>query len=188
MSSSRDCVTLANAITSANLVAGFLGLLAVLNGDFAVAALLVAIGALCDLVDGPVARRGRQDEGFGATLDSLADLLSFGVVPAMALYAGALHELPVVGLAAAVGFLLAGAWRLARFPLVKQSTCFVGLPIPVAGLLMMLSVLSHAQAPLVLGTALAAGALMISTVPFPNLAGSWRGAVAILHAADPRRR
>lgn len=163
---------LANAITSASLVAGFLALIAAARSTVAHAAVLVAVAAVLDSVDGAVARRTGGDTAFGANLDSLADLVSFGVVPATALYLRSLHTLPVLGLAACLGFLLAGAWRLARFPLVKQSAHFVGLPIPVAGIVVMLVLLwGPGPVPVAIAT-VAAAALMVSTLPFPTVSGA----------------
>jgi CDP-diacylglycerol--serine O-phosphatidyltransferase len=158
--------------TSGNLVAGFLALLMVAQSNFLQAAVLVVIAAGFDLIDGAIARHHSTAGDFGCNLDSLADLVSFGAVPAFALYLSTLYALPVVGLVACVGFLLCGALRLARFPLVKSSNHFVGLPIPPAGLAVVgmaflgLPVLPAAA------IALALGVLMISTVPFPTTSPS----------------
>ena len=186
MTPSRDFVTPANALTSANLAAGFLALLAVLDGNAVTAAVLVTAGALFDVLDGPLARRGGEDHGFGATLDSLADLVSFGVVPAMSLYLMSLHVLPGLGLAACLAYLLAGAWRLARFPLVKDRGHFVGVPIPVAGVTVMFAVLGGPDVALALTMALAASVLMISSVPFPRAVVGLRWATAVLPAVARR--
>jgi CDP-diacylglycerol--serine O-phosphatidyltransferase len=183
----RDLVTLPNALTSAALVAGFLGLLAAVGDDLVQAAGLVTLAAVLDSLDGAVARRGAVDHAFGANLDSLADLVSFGVVPAMALYVGPLHALPVLGLAGCLGFLLAGTWRLARFPLVKHSDHFVGLPIPVAGVLVMLILLWRPSAGLALLLAVTASVLMISTQPFPTFPAACKWAVATVYAPHRRR-
>ncbi len=72
------------------------------------AACLSALAAVFDALDGPVARRMRTDGKFGANLDFLADLVSFGAALALALYWNSQHDLPVVGLAACLGFFFAG--------------------------------------------------------------------------------
>jgi CDP-diacylglycerol--serine O-phosphatidyltransferase len=176
----RELVTWPNLLTSGNLAAGFLGIVVVSKEmDIRLALALVVLAAVFDSLDGFVARRTNADGAFGANLDSLSDLVSFGVVPAMALYAGQVHSLPVVGLACALAFVLCGGWRLARFPLVKTSHSFVGLPIPPTGIAVVALAL-WAPSPLVaLVAAAALSALMISAVPFPTLAMCARGAATV---------
>ncbi len=187
MTRTRDLVTLANLITSASVVSAFLGLVAAARGDVVEATTFVVFAAVFDFLDGAAARRGPDDYGFGSNLDSLADVVAFGVVPAMALYVGPLHDLPVLGVAGSVSFLLAGAWRLARFPLVRRADHFVGLPIPVAGVVVMLVLLWRPGAALALLVSAAASALMVSTLPFPTFPGARRGASAVLVGAERRR-
>ncbi len=165
----KDLVTPANAITTGNLVAGFLALVVAAEGRLALAAVLIGVAATCDALDGLVARRTRSECMFGGRLDSLADLISFGAAPAMMLYAGDLRALPVAGLAACVAFFVCGAWRLARFSLVENRHHFVGLPIPPAGVIAMVLALSAAPALVVAVIATVLAALMISTIPFPTL-------------------
>ncbi len=167
--SMRQYVTVANVITSGNLTAGFLALLAIMQGRFLTALGLIALAAVFDLVDGPLARRHGSAETFGTNLDSLADLVSFGAAPALAIYVGSLHDLPVAGVAACLAFLLAGAWRLARFPLCKDDCYFVGFPVPVAGVLVGLLAASRAQSPVTLPLVLALSTLMVSTIRFPTV-------------------
>ncbi len=160
----------ANALTSGNLVCGFLGLILASQGEFGWAAGLVGLGAGLDAVDGIVARHGdRDDEGFGADLDSLADMLTFGATPAMMLYLSLLHDIHIAGIAVCLGFVLCGAWRLARFPLVASPRRYVGLPIPAAGVTaaIVAAVAPPADLALVIATFLTM--LMISEVPFPTL-------------------
>jgi CDP-diacylglycerol--serine O-phosphatidyltransferase len=87
----RHFLTPANAITSAGLAAGFLGLLAIIDAQILQATIWVILAAVLDSLDGAVARRRSGDHTFGANLDSLPDMVSFGVVPAMALHLGPLH-------------------------------------------------------------------------------------------------
>jgi CDP-diacylglycerol---serine O-phosphatidyltransferase len=135
-----------------------------------------------------VARRNGDDPTFGGNLDSLADLLSFGVVPAIGLYLGPLQPLSVLGLPFGVCFLVAGAWRLARFPLVKHRHYFVGLPIPAAGVLLMIVLLWQPGLGLSLVLTLTLSALMVSTLQFPSLQGIRQGTTAILGAHSRRSR
>lgn len=162
-------LTAPNVITSGNMTAGFLALVAVEGGHTLSALVLVVVAAVCDVLDGVVARRGSGETAFGANLDSLADVVSFGVVPAFALYLGPLQPLSWIGTAGCLAFLIAGAWRLARYPQVKNSACFVGLPIPLAGVLVMLLVLSGAPTLLTLAAVIGVSVLMVSTVACPTV-------------------
>ena len=164
-----DLVTHANAITTGNLVAGFLAVVFAAEGNLMLAAILIGVAATCDALDGLVARRTRTECMFGGRLDSLADLISFGAAPAMMLYKGDLEALPVAGLAACVAFFICGAWRLARFSLVENRHHFVGLPIPPAGVIAMVLALSSAPALVVAAIATVLALLMISTISFPTL-------------------
>lgn len=164
----KDLVTPANAITSGNLIAGFLALVLAGDGHLALAAGLVGVAGLCDALDGFVARRTRSECVFGGRLDSLADLVSFGAAPAMMLYIADLERLPVAGLAACAVFFVCGAWRLARFSLVENRHHFVGLPIPPAGVIAVVLALSSAPPAAVAIIATVLAILMISTIPVPT--------------------
>jgi CDP-diacylglycerol---serine O-phosphatidyltransferase len=167
----REYVTLANALTSGSLVAGFFSVLLIFRGDYYTAAGLIALAAVFDMLDGAAARRAGNENAFGTNLDSLADVVSFGAAPALALYMSSLYILPVVGVAACLLFFLCGAWRLARFSTCKNRLYFVGCPIPGAGVLV--AVLAAVEAPplFALPVVLLLGVLMIGTMPFPTFAG-----------------
>lgn len=166
----REHVNAANATTSASLAAGFGALLLVADGHLGWGVALILLAAVLDGVDGLVARRFGLSGQFGSNLDSLADMVAFGVVPAYMLTQGALSGVPVLGGLASVLFALAGAWRLARFPLVENRDHWVGLPIPTGGFLAASAAAfgSGLPAGLVLAITVGLAALMISTVPFPN--------------------
>lgn len=166
----RDFVNPANAMTSGSLACGFLALILAAQGDFAWAAGLICVAAGFDAVDGIAARRdGCSGNGFGSDLDSLADLVSFGAAPAFMLYLSVLHEIPIAGIAVCLGFLLSGAWRLARYPLVASPRHYVGLPIPPAGIVTAVIAAWQPPAEVALTVALALTVLMISVLPFPTL-------------------
>ena len=172
-------ISLANLLTSGNLAAGFLALILAEQGEFAWAAGCVGAAAVADSVDGLVARLTKTDCAFGSQLDSLADLVSFGVVPALAVYLSTLQSLAVAGIAACLGFVLCGAWRLARFQVDQESRRrFVGLSIPPAGVI----TAGIAAAGLPQGVALAVvvvlSLLMVSRLPCPTLAELRRVALA----------
>jgi CDP-diacylglycerol---serine O-phosphatidyltransferase len=174
MNSIRHFLTPANAITSAGLAAGFLALLATIDAQILQATIWVIFAAVLDSLDGAVARRRNDDHAFGTTLDSLADMVSFGVVPAMALYLGPLHAVPILGLGTSLAFLLGAAWRLARFPIVKRDDCFLGMPMPVAGVLIMVFLFWRPAPELALIITGAISALLVSTLPFPTLQTIYR--------------
>jgi CDP-diacylglycerol--serine O-phosphatidyltransferase len=176
----REYVNLANALTSGSLAAGFVALFLIFkNDDLFVVAGLVALAAVFDALDGYAARRTGNDEGdgaeFGSNLDSLADVVSFGAVPAFAIYWASLYALPVVGLVACLVFFLCGAWRLARFSLYKHPLYFVGFPIPAVGMLVaLLAALLAITGPypfITLPVVLVLSFLMVCALPFPTLSG-----------------
>ena len=163
---------LPSVLTFGNLAAGFVALYLASEGLFVQAAVLVALAATLDLLDGAVARLLSSEGELGRNLDSLADVVSFGAAPAFALYLNALHGLPYAGLAVSAGFLACGAARLARFPLVKREDCYLGLPIPPAGLALALLAAAGVPPAMALAAALALGALMVSRIPFPSVAAA----------------
>lgn len=164
--------TLPNIATCGNLISGFLALLMVTQANYEQAVLLVALAAGFDLLDGAIARRCSTSGDFGCNLDSLADLVSFGVVPAFALYMSQLYALDGLGIAVCLIFLLAGAVRLARFPLVKDPDHFLGLPIPPAGLAVASLAVLAPPIGLSLFSVLALAALMVSRRTFPKLSSA----------------
>jgi CDP-diacylglycerol---serine O-phosphatidyltransferase len=90
------------------------------------------------------------------------------------LYLGPLHAIPILGLGASLVFLLGAAWRLARFPLVKSCDCFLGMPMPIAGVLLMVFLLWRPAPELALIITGAISALLVSTLPFPTLQTIYR--------------
>ena len=171
----REYITPSNLVTSGSLIAGFVALILAGQADYGWAAGLVILAAGCDAIDGVIARRGAGECAFGSKLDSLADLVSFGAVPAFALYVALLHDLKVIGIAACLGFLLCGAWRLARFPLVQNSNFFVGLPIPPAGVAAALVAAWGPPPAFALLVTIALTVLMVSTLEFPTFSSVRRG-------------
>jgi CDP-diacylglycerol---serine O-phosphatidyltransferase len=127
---------LPNLFTSANLVCGFLSMIAAHNGQYRHAALVILLAAGLDCLDGKVARLTGSSSAFGVEYDSLADLLSFGMAPGWLLYTWALRSLIIpFGWLAAFAFVICGALRLARFNVQAtgvQKYTFTGLPIPAA--------------------------------------------------------
>jgi CDP-diacylglycerol--serine O-phosphatidyltransferase len=155
----RTLFVLPNLITLGSIFCGFNAIRVVAldnptTDDFYRAAILLMFAMLFDLLDGRVARMTRTQSAFGLQLDSLADIVSFGVAPSLLIYKWVLYRYPVPGLIVAFLFTACGAIRLARFNVlssspagapVKPGKYTVGLPIPpAAGILISLLLANHA--------------------------------------------
>lgn len=127
---------LPNALTSANLFCGCIGILFALGGELSNATYMVWLACVFDFFDGFAARMLKVSSPIGKELDSLADVVSFGVLPSMVMYA-LLVDASSVSWTPFVAFLIAvfSALRLARFNIDKnQSDSFIGLPTPANAL------------------------------------------------------
>jgi len=133
--------------TLANLLMGVLSLIFTMDGQFKRSAVMILLAMVLDGMDGRLARRLDATSNFGKELDSLADLVSFGVAPAILLYAMGIKDLGPVGLALSLAFALCGAIRLARFNTLNISNYFIGVPITAAGSLIALLSLLHNELP-----------------------------------------
>lgn len=127
-----------SAFTLGNLLSGFFSIVEASRGNLAVAAWLVVLAAFFDLLDGMVARVAGSTGRFGVELDSLCDVVSFGVAPSFLLYQFGFRDFPFGAFLAALPA-MCGAVRLARFTAMaegEKQDYFVGLPIPAqAGLI-----------------------------------------------------
>jgi len=132
---------LPNLFTITSIVFGVYAMIRVAGAagpnDFIWAVVALAFSVMCDMMDGRVARLTRTASEFGVQLDSLADLVAFGVAPAIVFYNWALKDLGIAGIAAAAMFVVCGALRLARFNVMAGKhkgvlRHFTGLPIPAA--------------------------------------------------------
>lgn len=162
-----------NAVTLANIALGFLSIIAAAEGRFEHAVYLMFAAAICDMMDGRLARLLNASSKFGMELDSLSDVVSFGIAPAVLVYLAVLRDLSWMGAMIAVAYLLCGALRLARFnidagPLSKVT--FQGTPIPVAaGYLMSLIMVRHELSKeLIAGGVLFMALCMVSTIKIPK--------------------
>lgn len=172
----RGVFLLPSLFTVANIFLGFFSISRSLDGDFAAAALSIGFAILADLADGRVARFADVASDFGRELDSLADMCSFGVAPAVLLYAWALQELPRTGWLVAALFTVCAGVRLARFNvgrLSRDPRFYTGLSTPAAAALVG-AVVYWRPAPLEPGPAavaclfgtLALALLMNSPIPY----------------------
>jgi CDP-diacylglycerol--serine O-phosphatidyltransferase len=169
---------LPNLLTSMNLLLGFLSILASVEGNFERAAWAILLASIFDMLDGRVARLTNTTSKFGVEYDSLCDLVSFGVAPAIMIYYSSLKPFGRLGIVAALVFALCGALRLARFNVMAEvlpKSYFQGLPIPMASITMCTGVffarelsLELARNHFFLFLTAALGLLMVSTFKFPS--------------------
>ena len=131
----RGIYLLPSVLTTFGMFAGFYSIIASINGDFTTAAISIMIAMLWDTLDGRVARLTNTQSEFGAEYDSLADLVSFGLAPALLVYEWTLSDLGRFGWLAAFIYLACAALRLARFNTQIGSAdkrYFQGFPSPAA--------------------------------------------------------
>ncbi|MET0787381.1 MAG: CDP-diacylglycerol--serine O-phosphatidyltransferase [Paenisporosarcina sp.] len=129
----------ANMITIGNLSFGGAAIMATLNESYSYSVLFIFIAALLDRFDGMVARKLGQESELGKQLDSMSDIISFGVAPAILIYMVDLFEFGTVGMIIAIIYIASGAFRLARFNVMESNGYFTGLPITAAGTILTLS-------------------------------------------------
>lgn len=141
---SRGVYLAPNLITTLSLLSGFYSILASTQGEFYKASLAIFLSAILDGADGRVARMLNAQSPFGEQYDSLADMLAFGVAPAILVYSFALQPLGRLGLGCAFVFTACAAFRLARFNVQIgeiDKEYFVGLASPLAAILVTAAVM-----------------------------------------------
>ncbi|MEC4675544.1 MAG: CDP-diacylglycerol--serine O-phosphatidyltransferase [Nitrospirota bacterium] len=137
---------LPNSLTLCGMFLGFYSILAAIQGNYLHAAWAILIATVFDGLDGWVARLTHSTTRFGIELDSLSDLVAFGVAPAILVYKWSIEPFGRVGLAAAFLFVACGALRLARYNVQMGSTeskAFTGIPIPGAASLIATLIIFH---------------------------------------------
>ncbi|WP_163577573.1 CDP-diacylglycerol--serine O-phosphatidyltransferase [Halomonas faecis] len=168
---------LPNLFTTSALFAGFFAVVAGINGDFTAAAVAIFIAMVLDGLDGRVARLTNTQSAFGAEYDSLSDMLSFGVAPALVAFTWILQDIGKTGWVVAFLYVACAALRLARFNVQIGSVdkrWFIGLPSPSAAALVAACVWTfHSFDAEALGFKLlmllivgAAGVLMVSNIRY----------------------
>ncbi len=140
MKISTAAYVLPNLLTACNLFWGFYAVIKSLKGEFEMATYAIFLAAVFDVLDGRVAKMTKTHSSFGIQLDSLCDLVSFGVAPSFLIFQYSLHSMDRIGWIACFIYLACGALRLARFNVAsyqgKSSHDFTGLPIPMAALIL----------------------------------------------------
>ena len=142
----RGVYLIPSLFTTGNLICGFFSIVSTFNGQYLQAAIFVVLAHLLDGLDGYVARITKTTSQFGVEFDSLADLVSFGLAPAILVYYWALVPWSTWGWLAACLYVVCGALRLARFNVQirnVEKSHFVGLPIPAAAEMIAATVLMY---------------------------------------------
>ena len=170
---------LPNVLTVAGLISGLTALRFALDGRWAAVIGLIALASVFDALDGRTARRFKTSSAFGAALDSLSDLVVFGVVPALCLYLWALKDSGNLAWWATMFYAVSIALRLARFdselrsPPEQSKDYFTGVPAPAAAFLVLVpiavdlefGIASAREAAYVSGWLVLIGGLAVSALP-----------------------
>jgi len=172
----RGAYLLPSLFTMGNMFCGYCCIVYAIRGEFATAAPFIGFAMVLDMLDGRVARMTNSTSDFGLEFDSLADVVSFGMAPALLSFMWGLQPLGRVGWAASFLFVAAAAVRLARFNIQSGSQdkrYFVGLPSPAAAAVPAATVFAYpvgfsypVHAIAVLAMVVVPAMLMVSTVRF----------------------
>lgn len=178
----RGAAILPSLFTTGNLFFGFWTIIKAIHGQYEQATVLIALAVVLDALDGRIARLTGTASEFGGELDSLADVISFGVAPAVLAYQwGFFETVPRAGWLGAFLFVMCGTLRLARFNVQRHSVdgrFFVGLPIPAAAGQVAALIHFHpaplglkGHAVLALAMTICLAFLMVSTLRYPSFKG-----------------
>jgi len=168
---------LPNLFTASSIFVGVISIVEASKGNFSNAAWLILLALLFDGLDGRVARMTNTTSKFGVEFDSLADVVSFGITPAMLLYFYIGNDFGRFGILVSALYVIFGAIRLARFNISTAKTdpnVFIGLPIPAAAVFVSMWVLLfekyhlEAHATFLLFLALGVGILMVTNFRYPS--------------------
>ncbi|MFZ3588244.1 CDP-diacylglycerol--serine O-phosphatidyltransferase [Bacillus sp. DJP31] len=132
----------ANILTLFNLTLGGFAIIAATQKELNLCLLLIFLAALADRFDGMAARKLNIVSEIGKQLDSMCDIISFGVAPALLIYQAVLSQYGAPGALFSIIYIGCGAVRLARFNVTENTGYFIGLPITAAGCLLTLSFLA----------------------------------------------
>lgn len=178
-----------NTLTLGNLCLGMAAILLVAQDpNSIIPALFILLASILDAFDGKLARRWDAVSDIGKQLDSLSDLVTFGIAPMILLWNSTLSYLGIFGAFFVFFYAASGAYRLARYNVTKDCSSFMGMPITCAGILSALWYLSPYKA-LILPTAIWVVFLavaMVSKVKFKRI-GDYRMVKGMKNAADKHK-
>jgi len=144
----RGAHLIPSLFTTANIFCGYVSIVLATTEQFEMSSLLLGVAALLDALDGRVARLTGTTSDFGREFDSLADVISFGVAPAVLVWSWALSDFGRLGWAVSFLYVICGALRLARFNIQTPTAdrrYFVGMPIPPAACTIAACVFNHPE-------------------------------------------
>ena len=156
-------LTLADGITLLNILAGFAAILFASRGLFGSSSAALLVAVVFDSLDGKVARRMGTVHDLGKQLDSLADFVSFGIAPAVLLYAKFSPQIPGIIFPLAL-FVLCGGLRLARFNVLNLQGTYLGIPITANGIFIPMLLDLRVPAAAFVVIPLLSAALMVSSI------------------------
>ncbi|NOX16267.1 MAG: CDP-diacylglycerol--serine O-phosphatidyltransferase [Epsilonproteobacteria bacterium] len=167
-----------NLFTAASAFVGVISILTSIKGDFEKAAIFILLSLVFDGLDGRVARLTKTTSKFGAEFDSLADIVAFGVAPAILFYYSVGIHYGRIGSLLTAMYVVFGAIRLARFNVmigVSEPSVFIGVPIPTAAVVLSMWILIHEKYTffqrydfiILLGIAILSF-LMVSNIRYPS--------------------
>jgi len=177
MKKSNLIYILPNLFTASSIFVGVISMVEASKGHFILASWLILLALIFDGLDGRVARMTNTTSQFGVEFDSLADIISFGIAPAMLLYFFVGHEFGRFGILVSALYVIFGAIRLARFNISTAKTdpnVFIGLPIPTAAVFVSMWILLfnkytlHDYSIILLVLALCVAILMVSNFRYPS--------------------
>ncbi|HIH36719.1 MAG TPA: CDP-diacylglycerol--serine O-phosphatidyltransferase [Methanocellales archaeon] len=161
-------IKLPDLVTIVNALLGFVALLMVARGEIGSASVLILVAALVDGLDGFIARN-IENGIFGVNLDSFADFISFGIVPAIAGYMLINEINPYIASGFTAAYLTCGMLRLARFNISSKGKDFIGLPVTASGVCMALLITVNADPRILAGSYMILSALMVSSISYPKI-------------------
>ena len=204
----RGVFLLPSIVTVGNMFCGWACVVFAMRGELSTAAPYIGIAVVLDMLDGRIARLTQTTSAFGVEFDSLADVISFGLAPAVLAFAWGLDDLGRIGWATGFVYVTAAAMRLARFNLQAAHTdkrYFIGMPTPAAAGVVASTIFAYPlplagypQAAAALAVLLVPAALMVSTIrfrSFKNLNLGWSrsylplfifAVLIVLIATEPR--
>ncbi len=177
MQRSNLLYVLPNLFTASSIFVGVISIVEASKGHFVLASWLILLALVFDGLDGRIARMTNTTSQFGVEFDSLADIISFGIAPAMLLYFFIGHDFGRFGILVSALYVIFGAIRLARFNISTAKTdpnVFIGLPIPTAAIFISMWILLfhkyglESYSIVLLFLALSVAVLMVSNFRYPS--------------------
>ena len=170
----QSFIAISDVISLLNMSSGFLSIINSINNNFEIAAIFMIIAIMFDSVDGWVARKTNRDDslGFGKNIDSLSDVVSFGVAPAVFVYTTLNTSSNILVMLVSLFIVICGVLRLTRYNVIAdhiKTSGFIGFPIPgIAMILATLYLSGVYNVYIAIPLSLLVSFLMISNIKYPK--------------------